>query len=298
MRARRALLYVPGDDQRKIHKAASLGASSPGVDCICLDLEDGVAWQRKEIARRDIPEALTSLDFGNAEKLVRVNAASSDQQADDLRAVLPAHPHGIVIPKVESPDDVIQVSQAVSAAETSFGWPAGEIGIIAIIESARAVVHLASITGADPRLQALAFGAEDFTAGTGAVRSREGWEVFYARSALVVHAAAYNLQAIDMVYVDLRDLAGLAAESTAAARLGFSGKQVIHPDQVGPVQRAFTPDEDAIADASRIVQAYEEQAVTGRSVFTLDGKMVEIPNVQAARRLLARANEGKSRDVE
>lgn len=294
MRTRRALLYVPGDDQRKIQKAASLGAGSPGVDCVCLDLEDGVAWQRKEAARRAIPEALSSLDFGAAEKLVRVNAASSGLQEDDLLNILPAHPQSIVIPKVEDPDDILKVCQAVAAAEARYGWPAGEIGIIAIIESARAVIHLAPIASADARLQALALGAEDLAADLGAVRSREGWEVFYARSALVFHAAAYNLQAIDMVFVDLHDPAGLEKEAGDAARLGFSGKQVIHPGQVGPVQQAFTPSEDETTNARRIVQAYEENAIAGRSVFTMDGKMVEIPMVQAARRLLARANEGKS----
>lgn len=294
MRTRRALLYVPGDDQKKIQKAASLGAGSPGVDCVCLDLEDGIAWQHKEAARRVIPEALSSLDFGAAEKLVRVNAASSGLQEDDLYAILSAHPQSIVIPKVESPEHILKVSQAASAAEARYGWNAGEIGIIAIIESARAVIHLAQIASADPRLQALAFGAEDLAADLGAIRSREGWEVFYARSALVLHAAAYNLQAIDMVFVDLHNPAGLEEEASAAVRLGFSGKQVIHPDQVGPVQRAFTPGIDEITNARRIVQASEENTLAGRSVFTMDGKMVEIPMVQAARRLLARANEGKS----
>jgi len=294
MRTRRALLYVPGDDQRKIQKAASLGAGSPGIDCVCLDLEDGVAWQRKEAARRVIPEALSSLDFGVAEKLVRVNAATSGLQEEDLLAILPAHPQSIVIPKVESPENILKVSQAAAAAEARYAWPAGEIGIIAIIESARAVIDLAQIADADPRLQALALGAEDLADDLGAIRSREGWEVFYARSALVLHAAAYNLQAIDMVYVDLHDPAGLEKEADTAAQLGFSGKQVIHPDQVGPVQRAFTPGEDEITNARRIVQAFEENALAGRSVFTMDGKMVEIPMVQAARRLLARADEGKS----
>lgn len=295
MRARRALLYVPGDDLRKIRKAASMGGSSPGIDCVCLDLEDGVAWQRKQAARQTIPEALLNLDFGNAEKLVRVNPASSGLQEEDLLAVLPSHPQGIVVPKVESPQDILFVSRAAAAAEEQYGWLAGEIGLIAIVESARAIIHLADITGSDPRLQALALGAEDLAANLGATRSREGAEVFYARSALVLHSAAYNLQAIDMVYVDLHDLEGLAEEARQAARMGFSGKQVIHPDQVRPVQAAFTPDESDIAHARRIIQAYEENARAGRSVFALDGKMIEIPMVQAARRLLSRGvNEGKS----
>ena len=294
MRPRRALLYVPGDDLRKMHKAAALAASNEHFersDCICLDIEDGVALSRKEVARQIIPEALSNLDFGSAERLVRVNSHSSGLQAADLAAILPAHPQGIILPKAETPQEISEISQAIAAAETRYGWPAGKIALIAIVESARAILNLAQIAAANPRLQAIALGAEDLAADMGAVRSPAGWEVFFARSALVLHTAAYDLQAIDMVYTDFKDISGLEGEARQAAGMGFTGKQVIHPGQVEAVQRAFTPSEEAVENARRLVQAYEQQLAAGKGVFALDGKMVEAPMVQAARRLLSRSEE-------
>ena len=288
MRPRRALLYVPGDDLRKIQKAATLGVSG-GLDCICLDLEDGVAFQAKGTARVQIPQALGSLEFGRAERLVRVNGAHSGLQKEDLVAVLPARPQGIVVPKVENAEDILRVDEAISAAEARNGWGEGEIALIAIVESARGILNLAQIAAASKRLQATALGAEDLAADMGAIRTRGGEEMFYARSALVMHCAAFGLQALDMVYVDLKDSQGLFQEARHAFEMGFSGKQIIHPDQIALVQRAFTPGEEAIARARRLVQAYEEHLAAGKGVFTLDGKMVELPMIQAARRILAQA---------
>ena len=159
------------------------------------------------------------------------------------------------------------------------------------MESARAILNLAQFAAANPRLQAIALGAEDLAADMGAVRSPAGWEVFFARSALVLHTAAYDLQAIDMVYTDFKDISGLEGEARQAVGMGFSGKQVIHPGQVEAVQRAFTPSEEAVENARRLVQAYEQQLAAGKGVFALDGKMVEAPMVQAARRLLSRSEE-------
>lgn len=288
MRPRRALLYVPGDDLRKIQKAATLGVSG-GLDCVCLDLEDGVAYQAKEKARAQIPQALDQLDFGRAERLVRVNGAQSGVLESDLAAVLPSRPQGIVLPKVEQAEDMLRVDEAITAAEARFGWAVGEIALIAIVESARGILNLGQIAAASKRLQAIALGAEDLAADIGAIRTRGGEEMFYARSILVMHCAAHELQALDMVYVDLKDAQGLFQEARRAFEMGFSGKQIIHPDQIALVQRAFTPGEEAIARARRLVQAYEEHLAAGKGVFTLDGKMVELPMIQAARRILAQA---------
>ncbi len=288
MRPRRALLYVPGDDLRKIHKAATLGVGG-SVDCICLDLEDGVAYPSKAVARQQIPQALQNLDFGRAERLVRVNGASSGLQETDLAAVLPNRPQGIVLPKVENAEHIRHVDEIIAAAEARYGWQEGEIALLAIVESARGILNLGQIAAASPRLQAIALGAEDLAADMGAIRTRSGEEMFYARSALVMHTAAYGLQALDMVYVDLKDTQGLFQEARQAFQMGFSGKQIIHPDQIALVQRAFTPGEEAIANARRLVQAYEAHQAAGKGVFTLDGRMVELPMIQAAWRILAQA---------
>lgn len=284
MRARRALLYMPGDDLRKIHKAAGLD-----VDCICMDMEDGVALNRKAQARQTIAEALGALDFGRSERLARINPVGSGLEEADLDAVLPSHPQGIVVPKVEQPGQVAWVSSRIAAVEAAYGWKHGEIGLIVLVETALGVVNLPRIVSASPRLQAVIFGAEDLAGDIGAERTPEGWEVFYARSAIVTHTAAYNLQAIDMVYVDFHDEQGLRREALEGARMGFAGKQIIHPNQVLPVQEAYTPGDAAIVHARRVIEAMEAHQAQGAGAFALDGKMVDAPVVKAAERVLARA---------
>jgi citrate lyase beta subunit len=268
----------------KIKKAAALS-----VDSICMDMEDGVALNRKDEARATIVSALESLDFGASERLARINPVGSGLEADDLAAVLPARPDGIVLPKVENGEQLRWVSEHIAAAERKRGWPLGAICLVAIVETAHGIVNLPEVAGADSRLQALVFGAEDLAGDIGAQRTPEGWEVFYARSALVTHAAAFGLQAIDMVFVDFHDLEGLRKEAIQGAQMGFAGKQIIHPGQVTPVQTAFTPSEEAIAHALRVVQAAAGHQQAGLGAFALDGKMVDAPVVKAAERVLERA---------
>ncbi|HZW03918.1 MAG TPA: CoA ester lyase [Anaerolineaceae bacterium] len=284
MRAQRALLYMPGDDLRKVQKATTLD-----VDCVCMDIEDGVALNRKDAARETIAQALRELDFGRSERLVRINPVGSGMEEQDLAAVLPARPDGIVVPKIRTGDQVRWVSHKIAAAEREHGWLEGSIALIVLIESARAVVNLADIAGADPRLQGLIFGAEDLAGDMGVVRSREGSEIFYARSAVVLHAAAFGLQAIDIVFMDLHDEQGLRDESLQGAQMGYTGKQIIHPNQVQPVQQSFTPSDEAVAQARRVVMAAEEHQEAGKGAFALDGKMVDAPVVKAAEWVLERA---------
>jgi citrate lyase beta subunit len=284
MHARRALLYVPGSDLRKMDKATRLNA-----DSVCLDLEDGVAANRKVQARGTLAQALGTLDFGRSERLARINAIGTGLEADDLKAILPAHPDGVVIPKVASADHVHWVSEQISAFEHAQNWPAGGIALIAMIESASGVLNLAQIAGADPRLQALVFGAEDYAANVGATRTRNGNEVLYARSAIVAAAAAFDLQAIDLLFLDFNDAEGLRVEAQRGAQLGYAGMQTIHPNQIGPVQETFTPDDASIAYALRVVEANKEHQSSGTGAFALDGKMVDRPIVMSAERVLTRA---------
>ena len=284
MRARRALLYMPGDDWRKIKKATTLG-----VDCVCMDLEDGVAHNRKAEARTTIAKALKTLDFGRSERLVRINPVGSGLEIDDLAVVLPAHPDGIVVPKVGDAAAILWVSEKIAEIEQAQGWPVGGMPLFALVETARGVVNLRAIAGAAPRLAVLIFGAEDLAGDIGAVRTPAGWEVFYARSAVVTHAAAFNLQAIDTLNIDFQDLETLRADADQGAQMGFSGKQIIHPNQVAPVLEAFTPSETAIVEARRIVEAHAAHQAAGTGAFAMDGKMVDMPLVRAAEQVLARA---------
>ena len=284
MRSRRALLYMPGDDMRKIRKASTLG-----VDSICMDMEDGVAINRKVEARHSIAEALKSLSFGGSEKLVRINPIGSGLEQEDLDTVLPAHPDGIVIPKVSDAAQVRWVSQQITQLEEEQGWPVGEICLLVIVESALGIINLREIANSDSRLEAMIFGSEDLASDIGAIRTRPAWEIFYARSAVVTHAAAFGLQAIDMVFIDFLDSAGLREESMQGAQFGYVGKQIIHPNQVEPVQDAFTPDDESIAYAQSIILAFNLHQSNGAGAFAFDGKMIDLPIVRAAERLLLRA---------
>jgi citrate lyase beta subunit len=274
-RARRALLFVPGDDERKIAKAAALGA-----DAVVLDLEDGVAEDRKLAARQIIAASLARLDFGRSERLVRVNPVGSEMHAGDVDAIQAARPDGYVIPKVESSDQIRDVVRRTGSEPAP---------LLALIESARGVMELKEIAGADPRLEALLFGAEDLAGDVGATRTRRGHEAAWARGAVVLAAAAFGLQAIDTVFVDLSDLESLRRESEEASEMGYAGKMAIHPKQVPVIQEAFTPPDEAIARARRLVEIHAQHQASGRGAFALDGKMVDWPMVRAARRLLDRA---------
>lgn len=289
MRSRRAILYVPGDDLHKIQKAAKLN-----VDCVCLDLEDGVALNRKDAARQTITEALKTVDFGKSEKLVRINPFDSGLAEIDLHAILTAQPDGIVIPKVSHATTIRKASRMIRRVERANGWAAGGISLIAIVESALGFLNLEEICHADARLQALIFGGEDLAVDLDAIRTRDAHELIYARSAIVLHAAAANLQVIDMVNVDFHDLEWLAKEARQGAEMGFSGKQVIHPAQIEPVQNAFTPDKAAIKEAERIVELFDEYQETGKGAFAIDGKMVDMPVVKRARNILRRAGTNKN----
>ena len=287
---RRSLLFLPGDSQRKIEKAAGLD-----VDCVVMDLEDGVALSRKAEARRTVRRALADVDFGHSERLVRVNAAESLLFVEDLRDAFgeDARPDGVVLPKVDDAEAVQQLSHALDEIERLHGWPTHGIHILAVIETARGVLNLREIAQADARLSALLFGAEDFASSVGAIRSVEGREVLYARSAVVTAAAAFDLQAIDQVFFDLHNMEGFTRDCVEGRGLGYDGKMAIHPRQVEPIHQAFTPSAEEIARARRIVEAHNAQQAQGVGAFELDGRMVDGPVVVAAERVLALARQAE-----
>ena len=274
---------MPGDDWKKIAKSLTLG-----VDCICMDMEDGVALNRKAEARVTIAKALRELDFGKSEKLARINSVGSGFEKNDIEAVLPHRPAGIVIPKVESLEQIRWGSGVIESAELKYGWPLNSIRMLVGVETPKGILNLKEIAS-HPRLDGIIFGGEDFAASIGARRTREATELLYARQAVVTTCAAFGLQAIDIVSIDFKDLEALRVESEFGAQLGYSGKQVIHPAQVEPVQRAFTPGEEAIAHARRIVEAYEASLKEGKGAFALDGRMIDMPLVKNARKVLERA---------
>ncbi|MBI5933205.1 MAG: CoA ester lyase [Chloroflexi bacterium] len=283
MPSRRALLYMPGDDRRKIEKALTLR-----VDCICMDMEDGVAVNRKAEARATIAQALQELDFGKSEKLARINSVGTGWERDDIDAVLPFRPDGIVIPKIESLEQVEWGSKIIEAAELQYGWPLNSIRMLVGVETAKGILNLREIAS-HPRLDGIIFGGEDFAASIGARRTRDATELLYARQAVVTACAAFGLQAIDIVYIDFKDADGLRAEAEQGAGFGFSGKQVIHPNQVQVTQDAFTPSAKMIEEARRIVETFEASQKEGKGAYALDGKMIDMPLLKNAQKVLVRA---------
>ena len=254
-----------------------------------MDLEDGVALTQKEAARQTIRAALTEVDFGKTERLVRINPVGSPFHEDDLTATIDGHPDGYVLPKVESAGQVRALDEWLSAAERDHNWQSGGIALLAIVETALGVVTLREIAGGSQRLAALMFGAEDLAGDMGAVRTPDGWEGFYARSAVVVHAKAFGLQAIDTPFVQLDDDNGLISETEQALYMGYTGKLAIHPKQVAPIQQTFTPGAEEIARAQALIAAHAAHQAAGTGVFRMDGQMIDRPMIRAAEAILARA---------
>jgi len=274
---------MPGDDWKKITKSIRLG-----VDSICMDMEDGAAVNKKAEARATIVRALQELAFGASEKLVRINSVGSGWEREDIEAVLPYRPDGIVIPKVESFDHLEWAGQIIEAAELKYGWAVNSIRVLIGVETAKGILHLKEIAS-HPRLDAIIFGGEDFAASIGATRTKDALELLYARQVVVVACAAFDLQAIDIVTIDFKDMDALRAESEFGAQLGYSGKQIIHPAQVEPVQTAFTPDHEAIESARRIIESFEASQKAGKGAYALDGKMIDMPLLKNAQKVLERA---------
>ena len=207
----------------------------------------------------------------------------------DLVAALATNPDTIVVPKVETAEQVKWVSEHIETYELSSKLNIGSVRLLVGVETAKGIMNLKEIAEADKRLEAIIFGGEDFAASVGAVRTKAGTEVLYARQAVVTACAANDLQAIDMVFIDFKDEEGLRAEAEEGARFGFSGKQIIHPNQVEVAQEAFTPSDSAIEYAKRIVESFESSQKEGKGAYALDGKMIDMPLLKNAQKVLERA---------
>eukprot|EP00729_Bicosta_minor_P014900 gene14900-33537_t len=297
---RRALLYLPGDSEKFTKKALDLD-----VDVVCLDLEDAVAANQKEAARVQVVESLAKFDFGRSEVAVRINPLMTDLCASDIEAILsgknnflfccpvaaqsPALPQAIVVPKVETVTQLKwffdKVDECMYERDPDFD---GIIFMLAQVESALGLLNLRSICEADMdsetesmvmRLDGLIIGGDDFAADIGATRTRSAKELLFARQSVVVHAKAYGLQAIDIVNIRLKELDHLEDESNEGAIMGFTGKQIIHPDQIDPVQEAFAPSEAKIAEALAMEAAFEAHLESGTGAFTFNNMMMDMPTL-------------------
>jgi citrate lyase subunit beta/citryl-CoA lyase len=282
-RPRRSLLFVPGDDARKLDRADSAGA-----DTVILDLEDAVASSEKERAREEVSGRIRGAAFTASEVAVRINAPGSPDFEADLESVVSSGARLLMIPKVESASGIAAVSEAVSKLERSAD--AGPVRLLALVESARGVANVVSIGAGSRRLDALCFGNADFALDMSLPDPDPSRGVVYqARCNLAIAAVAARVSPIDGVCLAVKDDAAFRAEASEAARLGFHGKLCIHPSQVPLANEIFSPSEDQIAAARRIVEAWNAAAVLGQGVIPVDGKMIDAPLYEVQKRVLERA---------
>lgn len=280
----RSFLFVPADSDRKMEKAASVGA-----DALILDLEDSVSAEARPDARSRAHEYLK----GKQNVWVRINALDTEDATYDLESVMPSAPAGIVLPKPKSAATAEKLARQIGALETEHGIESGSTEILPLCtEHPEALFTLNSYIGATRRIAGLSWGAEDLSAALGASTNRDengDWLPTYelARSLCLLAAAAAEVPAIDTVFTDFRNDAGLKRYADNARRDGFSGMLAIHPAQVETINAAFTPTAEEIEYARRIVKLFDANPGTG--TVGMGGKMLDQPHLQQARRLLRRA---------
>jgi len=273
---RRSRLYLPGNEPRYFVNA---GLHNP--DGIILDLEDSVAPGKKYEAKFLVRNALRSVDFYGCERMVRINQLPNG--LDDLKYVVPHNLHVILIPKVESAEQVATVEKEVLRIKKEQKIT-NDIYFMPIIESALGVIKAYEIASASKYNCALAIGLEDYTADIGTQRTDEGKESFFARSMVVNAAKAAGIQSIDTVYSDVANMEGLKESVVEAKSLGFEGKGCIHPRQVKVVHEAFAPTDEDITKAKRIVKAFENAEKKGLGVVSIGSKMIDAPVVKRAQK--------------
>ncbi len=265
-----------------------MNAGLHNPDGIILDLEDSVAPSEKESAQLIVRNALRSVDFYGAERMVRINQLP--RGLDDLKFIVPHNIHVILIPKCESANQVQQVEKKVEELKKKYDVK-NEIYFMPIIESALGIIKAYEIAMASKQNCALAIGLEDYTADLGTQRTNEGKESFFARSMIVNAAKAAGIQPIDTVFSDVSDMEGLKASVLEAKSLGFEGKGCIHPRQIKVVHEAFAPTVEEIEKAQKIVSAFEDAEKKGLGVVSLGSKMIDPPVVKRAQRVIELAKQ-------
>jgi len=287
MNLKRSWMFVPGHRQRMIEKALGLGA-----DAIMLDIEDGVAPNEKDTARKLIGEALGRERLsGSPARFVRINAIGHARMEADLEAVVRPGLDGLVLPKVEGPEEVLKVQAVLKEREPALKIERDSVKLLIAIESPKGLLNAPAIAACSPRVAGLMFGAEDFGREMGLPTAREGEarDMLYARSAMAVAAASAHVQAVDGVWVDLKDAEGLLGFARQSRRLGFSGMSLIHPSQIDPINATFSPTEEEIAYSRAVLEAFEEANARGDGSVAFGGQLIDRPIVERARRTLAMA---------
>lgn len=282
LRLRRSMMITPGNRAERIAKAATLDA-----DCVVLDLEDGVAPADKASARRVINEQLAARAFGRRERLVRINAIGTAAYHADLDTLALGPIDTLFVPKVETADQLRDLTRWLEHAERTQARRR-PVEIVATIETPRGLLRALEIADASPRTTALFFGSGDYTAATGSAVTERALAA--PRALIVAAAAAAGLQAIDAAeFNDVKSADAARADALIARELGFAGKLVFHPNQIGPINAVFTPTSDEVAKAKRIVDGYRAASAGGQGTVVVDGTFIAIDIVAMAERTLALA---------
>lgn len=276
LRLRRSMMLTPGHRPERLAKAVTLSA-----DSLAFDLEDGVPPGRKAEARATVAEALRGLDFGRRERVVRINAVGTGEFRADIAALPLDDLDAVLVPKVEN---------AAALRELNAVLAGTKVGVIATLETPRGVLNALAIADSSPRLIGMFFGPGDYTLQTGGALTARALE--FPRATIVAACGAVGIQAIDAPYLlGLRDVKATLADALGAKELGFSGKVVFHPDQIGPINAAFTPDMSEVARARRFVAGYREAAARGEAVALVDGEFIAMDLVPRMERLIALAEQ-------
>ena len=281
VKLRRTMMYVTGNNPANI-----IGAHLYGSDSIMFDLEDSVSIREKDSARFLVYNALKTLDFGETETVVRVNGLDTPFGGADLEAIVRACPDVIRLPKAEKAEDVKEIEAIIAEIEGEAGLEIGRTKLMAAIESPLGVINAYELATASKRLIGIAIGAEDFVTSMKTNRSPEGIELLTARSQILMAARAAGIYALDTAYTDINNDEGFIEEVKLIKQMGFDGKSVIHPRQIELTHKIYTPSSKEIQHSIRVIDAIKEAESKSSGVIALDGKMIDVPVVDRAYRVL------------
>ena len=281
---RRSMLFLPGNNPNMLINGNCLGS-----DAVIFDLEDAVSPAEKDAARILVRNTMRYMDFGGCERIVRINSIDTPYWQADLDAILPQKPDLILLPKTGAAADILAADAYMTEAEQRFGLAHNAVGLMALIETAMGVEHAFSIASASSRLRALFLGAEDLTADLQCKRTKEGREIEYARTRLVVAARAAGVDVYDTPFTDVNDDDGIVRDAQLAKSLGFTGKASISPRHVEVINQIFSPTLKEIDYAYEVMEAIALAKQQGKGAIALHGKMVDAPIVARAERTIAMA---------
>lgn len=282
-RLRRTMMFVPGANPAMLRDAVLYGA-----DAIMFDLEDAVSLKEKDTARVLVYSALKTFDYTSVETVVRVNALTAGGR-QDIEAMVLGGINVIRLPKTETAQDIIDVDEVITAVEAKYGIPAGTTNMMAAIESAEGVLNAREIAKASPRMIGIALGAEDYVTSQKTKRYPDGAELSFARNYILHSARAAGIAAIDTVYSDVDNEAGLRHETELIKQLGFDGKSVINPRQIPVINGIYAPTVAEVQKAKEVMAGIREAEAKGSGVIAVDGQMIDKPIVERAERVLALA---------